>query len=81
MERRMEYLTEKTWNPRHLQYEIGEEWKVKIWSCNAKMRLSKDPCKIEDIKERKEYISWLLDFEYTLMKIPAPDRPPNRHRK
>ena len=31
-------------------------------------------CKIEDIKERKEYISWLLEFEYGLMKIPAPDR-------
>ena len=31
-------------------------------------------CKIEDIEERKAYISWLLDFEYGIMKIPSPDR-------
>ena len=31
-------------------------------------------CKIEDIEERKAYISWLLDFEYSIMKIPSPDR-------
>ena len=56
MERRMkEYLTEKTWNPRMLRYEIGEEWKIKIWPCNAKMRLSKDPCRIEDVDLDEAY--------------------------
>ena len=54
-EEKMEYLTEKTWNERKLQYEIGEDWKVKIWSCNAKMRLSKDPCRIEDVNLDEVY--------------------------
>lgn len=55
MEKIMKYLTEKTWNPRRLQYEIGEEWKIKIWSCNARMRLSKDPCKIEEVDLDEAY--------------------------
>ncbi len=55
MENVMEYLTEKTWNSRRLQYEIGEEWKIKIWSCNAKMRLSKDPCRIEEVDLDEAY--------------------------
>lgn len=51
----MEYLTEKTWNERKLQYEIGEEWKIKIWPCNAKMRLSKEPCRIEEVDIEEAY--------------------------
>ncbi len=56
MEKKMNrYLTEKTWNPRTLQYEIGEKWKVKIWSCNARMRLSKEPCRIEEVDLDEAY--------------------------
>lgn len=31
-------------------------------------------CKIDDPEKKGEYISWLVDFEYNMMKIPSPDR-------
>ena len=49
MERRMEYLSDKYWNPNKLQYEIGEEWRIKIWSCKERMRCEKEPCRIEEV--------------------------------
>ena len=55
MEKRMEYLTEKTWNERKLQYDIGEEWKIKIWPCNAKMRLPKESCQIKEVDLEEAY--------------------------
>ena len=51
----MEYLTEKNWNPRRLQYEIGEDWKIKIWPCKERMRLEKESCKPEDIDLDESY--------------------------
>ena len=38
-------------------------------SANAVHQLSK----IDDQQEKEKFLSWLFDFEYGLMKIPAPD--------
>ena len=55
MERKMEYLVSKNWNEKKMQYDVREDWHVKIWSCNAKMRLSKDPCCIEEVDLDEAY--------------------------
>ena len=55
MERKMEYLSLKNWNERKMQYDIEEEWHVKIWKCNAKMRLAKESCRIEDVDLDEDY--------------------------
>lgn len=55
MERRMEYLSDRFWNSKKLQYEIGEEWKIKIWSCKERMRCEKEPCRIEDVDMNAAY--------------------------
>lgn len=31
-------------------------------------------CKNDDIDEKEEFLNWLLDFEYNLLKIPKPDK-------
>lgn len=31
-------------------------------------------CKNDDIKEKEEFLNWLLDFEYNLLKIPSPNK-------
>lgn len=38
-------------------------------TANAVHQLSK----IEDVAEKEKFLSWLFDFEYNLLKIPAPD--------
>ncbi len=45
----MDYLTESNWNPRKLQYEIGEDVKVKIWACRDRMRCERESCQIGQI--------------------------------
>lgn len=51
----MEYLTERNWNPRKLQYELGETWKIKVWPCKERMKLERESCKIEDIDLDEAY--------------------------
>ena len=38
-------------------------------TANAVHQLSK----IDDVPEKEKFLSWLFDFEYNLLKIPAPD--------
>lgn len=54
--------------------DLLEEEGVNIL-CNryAQSNIGHQASKIEDGKYRKEFIQWLLNFEYNLLKIPRPD--------
>lgn len=44
-----DYLRDAKWNPVKGQYEIGDDWRIKIWKCKERMRCERDACRIEDV--------------------------------
>jgi len=50
-----EYLTDRNWNAKKFQYEIGEKAKVKIWRCRERMRCRQESCRIGDVDLNEDY--------------------------
>ena len=51
----MEHLKKARWNESRRQYEIGEEWKVKLWRCKERMRCEAEPCKVDEVDLKSVY--------------------------
>ena len=42
-------LDKARWNAARKQYEIGEDWRIKLWPCKERMRCERDSCRVEDV--------------------------------
>lgn len=45
----MSLLDKARWNAARKQYELGENWRVKLWRCKERMRCEQESCKFDEV--------------------------------